>query len=104
MIESIGSAAGITGIGSLSGAAGTGRPSAAAGAGTDFAEALKAAAGEAVQTLQKSEMTAIAGIEGKADIQTVVDQVMAAERTLSATMAIRNKLIAAWQEISRMQI
>ncbi len=102
MIEGIGNVAGITGIGSLPGAVGTGKPSAAAGA--DFAEALKAAAGEAVQTLQKSEMTAIAGIEGKADIQAVVDQVMAAERTLSATLAIRNKLIAAWQEISRMQI
>ncbi len=104
MIEGIGSTTGITGIGSLSGAVGTVRPSAAAGAGTDFADALKAAAGEAVQTLQKSEMTAIAGIQGKADIQTVVDQVMAAERTLSTTMAIRNKLVAAWQEISRMQI
>ncbi len=104
MIEGIGSTTGITGIGSLSGAVGTVRPSVAAGAGTDFADALKAAAGEAVQTLQKSEMTAIAGIQGKADIQTVVDQVMAAERTLSTTMAIRNKLVAAWQEISRMQI
>ncbi len=102
MIEGIGSIAGITGMGSLPAATGTGGPSAATG--RDFAEALKAAAGEAVQTLQKSEMTAIAGIEGKADIQTVVDQVMAAERTLSATMAIRNKLVAAWQEISRMQI
>ena len=104
MIEGIGSTTGITGIGSLSGAVGTVRSSVAAGAGTDFADALKAAAGEAVQTLQKSEMTAIAGIQGKADIQTVVDQVMAAERTLSTTMAIRNKLVAAWQEISRMQI
>ncbi len=102
MIEGIGNIAGITGMGRLPTAAGTGRPSAVAG--QDFVEALKAAAGEAVQTLQKSEMTAIAGIEGKADIQTVVDQVMAAERTLSATMAIRNKLVAAWQEISRMQI
>ncbi len=104
MIEGIGNVAGITGIGSLPGPAAAGRSSAAASAGADFAEALKAAAGEAVQTLQKSELTAIAGIEGKADIQTVVDQVMAAERTLSATMAIRNKLVAAWQEISRMQI
>ncbi len=104
MIEGIGNVAGITGIGSLPGPAAAGRSSVAASAGADFAEALKAAAGEAVQTLQKSELTAIAGIEGKADIQTVVDQVMAAERTLSATMAIRNKLVAAWQEISRMQI
>jgi len=73
-------------------------------AGADFAAALEAAAGKTVQSLRASEQVAIRGIEGKADIQTVVDQVMAAERTLSAAMAIRNKLIAAWQDISHMQI
>ncbi len=104
MIEGIGNVSGLSAIGRLQEKAGGQRTAAAAAAGADFASALKAAAGEAVETLQKSEMTAISGIEGKADIQAVVDQVMAAERTLSATMAIRNKLIAAWQEISRMQI
>ncbi len=73
-------------------------------AGADFADALKSAAADALHGLQGSELTAIRGIEGKADIQTVVDQVMAAERTLSAALAIRNKLISAWQDISHMQI
>jgi flagellar hook-basal body complex protein FliE len=81
-----------------------GKTAGAAPAGADFASTLKAAASEAVSALEKSETTAIAGIEGKAGVQQVVDQVMAAERTLSATLAIRNKLVAAWQEISRMQI
>ncbi len=77
----------------------------AKGAGTaDFAEALKEAAGKAVQTVQESEKVAIDALQGKADIQQVVDSVMAAERTLSAALAIRNKLVSAWQEISRMQI
>ncbi len=80
-------------------------PAQAVSAGSvDFAKALEDAAGGAVRTLRAGEAASIAGIEGKAPIAQVVDQVMAAERTLSVTLAIRNKLTAAWQEISRMQI
>ncbi len=116
MIEGIGNIAAMSAAGRLSRAAGpadaggaapSGGAAQSAGAGhvgKDFESTLKAAARETVRTLQQSEMTAISAIAGKADIRTVVDRVMAAERTLSATLAIRNKLIAAWQEISRMQI
>ena len=75
------------------------------GAGTgDFATYLATAARDATATVRAAEATAIRGIEDKADLQQVVDKVMEAERTLSTALAIRNKLIAAWQEISRMQI
>ncbi len=70
----------------------------------DFATYLAQAARETARELKAAEQIAIRGIEGKADIQEVVDRVMAAERTLSAALAIRNKLVAAWMEISRMQI
>ena len=69
-----------------------------------FMDALQKAAGEAVNTLENSERVAMQGIRGEADIRQVVDSVMAAERTLSAAIAIRNKLVMAWLEISRMQI
>ena len=69
-----------------------------------FLAALRKAAGEAVATLENSERVAMQGIRGQADIREVVDSVMAAERTLSAAIAIRNKVVSAWLEISRMQI
>ena len=101
MIEGLGGIAPVRGAGMER--AGAAAPAKAAG-GADFAEALKEAAGKAVQTVQESEAVAIDALQGKADIQQVVDKVMAAERTLSAALAIRNKLVSAWQEISRMQI
>ena len=69
-----------------------------------FESVLKNIASNAVDTIQKSEMTAIAGIKGQASVQEVVEQVMAAERTLQTTIAVRDKVVAAYQEISRMAI
>jgi len=46
----------------------------------------------------------MAGIEGKASVQQVVDSVMSAERTLQTGIAIRDKAVAAYQQISQMQI
>ncbi len=72
--------------------------------GRDFGAVLQEVASGAVRTMETSEAVAMEAIQGRADLQQVVDRVMEAERTLAAAMAIRNKLIAAWQEISRMQI
>ncbi len=69
-----------------------------------FDEVLKNVATETVSSLYKSEATAIAGINGKASIQQVVDQVMAAERALQTTIAVRDKVVSAYQEITRMAI
>lgn len=74
------------------------------GATGGFESVLKSVATSTVDTLQKSEATAIAGIKGEASVQQVVEQVMAAERTLQTTIAVRDKVVAAYQEISRMAI
>ncbi|HUO54481.1 MAG TPA: flagellar hook-basal body complex protein FliE [Rhodoblastus sp.] len=76
----------------------------AATSGADFGAALAKAAGSAVQNLRAAETTATAAIEGKATIQQVVDGVMTAERTLQTTLAIRDKAVAAYQQVSQMQI
>jgi flagellar hook-basal body complex protein FliE len=105
MFDRIGSISGIGGLAGAGGALLSSPPVRGTQApGNDFADYLARAASEAAETVRAAEQTAIRGIEGKADIQQVVDQVMAAERTLSAALAIRNKLVAAWMEISRMQI
>ncbi len=69
-----------------------------------FDEVMKNVASTAVDTITKAETTAIAGISDKASIQQVVDQVMAAERTLQTAIAVRDKVVSAYQEISRMAI
>lgn len=78
-------------------------PPAAAGQ-ADFATVLKSMAVSAVDTLRNGEAAAAQGILGTMPVQQAVDQVMAAERTLQAALAIRDKLVGAYQEISRMQI
>lgn len=74
------------------------------GAVGGFDSVLKSVAADTVNSLYKSEMTAVAGINGKATVQQVVEQVMAAERTLQTTIAVRDKVVSAYQEISRMAI
>lgn len=70
----------------------------------DFSSVLQSVASSAVDTLRQGEAAAAQGILGTLPVQQVVDQVMAAERTLQATLAIRDKLVGAYTEISRMQI
>ena len=72
--------------------------------GQDFASLLGRLAGDAAGAVQQGEAAAIAGIQGGLPLQTVVDKVMAAERTLQAALAVRDKAVSAYQEISRMQI
>ncbi len=46
----------------------------------------------------------MAGIQGTATVQQVVEAVMSAEQTLQGAVAIRDKVVAAYLELSRMQI
>ena len=47
---------------------------------------------------------AIQGIQGSAPPMKVVELVMEAQRTLQSVMAIRDKVVSAYQEIARMAI
>jgi flagellar hook-basal body complex protein FliE len=73
-------------------------------AAPDFGAALAEAALNAASVLKTGEATSIAGIRGQASVQQVVEAVMAAEQTLQSSIAIRDKVVAAYLEISRMQI
>jgi flagellar hook-basal body complex protein FliE len=72
--------------------------------GPSFEEALTQAIGSAVATLQTGEAFAIQGVEGAAAPMKVVESVMAAQRSLQTVLAIRDKAVAAYQEIARMTI
>ena len=47
---------------------------------------------------------AIGGVQGQMPTQMVVDMVMSAERDLQTMIALRDKAVNAFQEISRMSI
>ncbi|MBL8847771.1 MAG: flagellar hook-basal body complex protein FliE [Hyphomicrobium zavarzinii] len=71
---------------------------------TDFGTLLGQMTLDAITTLKSGEQTAVAGVRGQATTQQVVEAVMAAEQTLQAGIAIRDKVVAAYLEISRMTI
>ena len=72
--------------------------------GTDFGSMLTRMAGDAVDTLKAAEATSVAGITDKASVQQVVESVMAAEQSLQTALAVRDKVVSAYLEISRMTI
>lgn len=75
-----------------------------AAAGAEFGAMLADLAGSTVDALKAGEAAAINGLQGKASVQEVVRSVMAAEQTLQSAIAIRDKAVAAYMELSRMSI
>jgi flagellar hook-basal body complex protein FliE len=55
-------------------------------------------------TVRKAEATSIAGVQGNASIQQVAEAVLAAEMTMQGAIAVRDKITAAYLELSRMAI
>lgn len=72
--------------------------------GGDFGQVLSQIIGGAIDTVKTGEATAIQGLEGSTPAFKVVEAVMAAQRTLQSALAIRDKAVSAYQEISRMAI
>lgn len=85
-------------------APGAASPASVAKAGSDFADTLASLAADAVSTIKNGETTAVAGMKGNASLQQVVEAVMTAEQTLQTVVAVRDKVVGAYLEISRMQI
>lgn len=81
-------------------------PAAAANAGglADFSTMLARMSSTAVDSVKAGEAAAISGIQGRVSVQQVVEAVMSAEQTLQTAIAVRDKVVAAYQEISRMAI
>ncbi len=77
---------------------------ASAASAADFSTMLARMSSDAVDSVRTGEATAISGIGGKASVQQVVEAIMNAEQTLQTAIAVRDKVVAAYQEISRMAI
>jgi len=95
----------VGGAGASRGVAGAVAPGIAGAAPeNDFAQTMANMAADAIATMKTGETTAIAGMHGKAPLQQVVQAVMQAEQALRTVVAVRDKVVGAYQEISRMQI
>ena len=79
-------------------------PGANATAGTDFSQIMSQVSGDAVGDLKTAEAAAIGGLQGSQPVHKVVEAIMQAQRSLQSTLAIRDKAVSAYQEISRMAI
>jgi flagellar hook-basal body complex protein FliE len=74
------------------------------GLGANFSDALASAMKDAIGTMRAGEVAAGQGAAGKGDVVQVVNAVTAAELTLEAVVAIRDRVISAYQDIMKMPI
>lgn len=72
--------------------------------GPSFSELLQNIKNEAIQAGKKDETQGLMAAAGQANVTDVVTAVSAAEVTLQAVTAVRDRVISAYQEIMRMPI
>ena len=72
--------------------------------GKTFSDFVGESLNEAMNTGKQAEAVSTQAIAGKADLTDVVTAVTNAEVTLQTVVAIRDKVVAAYQEIARMPI
>jgi flagellar hook-basal body complex protein FliE len=94
----------LAGAGVGTGAFATSSPSTEVTPQTSFGDLLAAAAGHTVGSLARAEAVSVQALQGKADTREVVDAVMSAEQSLQAAIAIRDKIVSAYLDISRIAI
>jgi flagellar hook-basal body complex protein FliE len=69
-----------------------------------FADMLRQAGTDAIDSLKQGEQATMQSVTGNADLTEVVTAVTNAEATLQTVAALRDRVIAAYQEILRMPI
>lgn len=72
----------------------TGKPS--------FMELLKSSVTDSIDTMKTGEQMSAKAVTGEANLPDVVQAVNAADLTLSTVVAVRDRMINAYQEIMRM--
>lgn len=72
--------------------------------GGNFSDFLSGAIKDSISTIRQGEQAATAQVAGKANLVDVVQSVNAAELTLDTVVAVRDKVVAAYQSIMNMPI
>ena len=72
--------------------------------GPNFGDFLSGAIKDSVNSIRQGEQAATAQVQGKANLVDVVQQVNQAELTLDTVVAVRDKVVAAYQSIMNMPV
>src|SRR6476620_5210708 len=72
--------------------------------GGNFSDFLSGAIKDSIGTIRQGEQAATQQVQGKANLVDVVQSVNAAEITLDTGVAVRDKVVAAYQSIMNMPI
>lgn len=75
----------------------------AAGA-PDFSSVLSSMATQTATDMRTAESMAIKGLQGQAPVQEVVQSMMQAQTSLQTALAIRDKAVSAYQDLTKMTI
>jgi flagellar hook-basal body complex protein FliE len=67
-------------------------------------EAFTTAAADFFQTMREGEAVAQAGLAGRADTQAVVEALAQTELAVQTAVAVRDRVVEAYQEILRMPV
>ncbi|GEO83444.1 MULTISPECIES: flagellar hook-basal body complex protein FliE [Alphaproteobacteria] len=106
-IQNLGSLSKVSGLGTTDAASSTTTTVGATPGsmtGMSFASVLGDMANSTVNNLKQAEAASFDGITGKVSTREVVDAVMAAEQSLQTAIALRDKIVSAYLEITKMQI
>ncbi len=69
-----------------------------------FGDVLKDAAMKTIQTMRAGETASARAVTGEASLPEVVQAITASEVTLQTVVALRDRLVGAYQEIMRMPV
>lgn len=76
----------------------------AAGGGASFMSMVKSAAADSIQTMKAGEQMSARAITGETSLPELIQAVSSAEMTLQTVVAVRDRMIGAYQEIMRMPV
>lgn len=86
----------------------TERADAATGAeengGASFSDLLRDASASALQEAREADAVVQAGLQGEVNTQQVVEAALELESTVKLAVSVRDKFVAAYQEVMRMPI
>ncbi|MBB4010230.1 flagellar hook-basal body complex protein FliE [Allorhizobium taibaishanense] len=72
--------------------------------GMSFADMVGGMMNDAAQSLKTAESNSIGGMLGKVSTREVVDSVMSAQKSLQTAIALRDKIVTAFLDVTKMQI
>lgn len=109
MIDALTGVSSISGLGAvgktlLEGTQAAAAASPALATGQSFGEVLTQMASDAMTNIKQGEAMSFAGLQGKASTREVVDAVMQAEQSLQTAISIRDKVVSAFLDVTKMQI